>query len=73
VEQGGPPLPFPADANAQVDPVRRLAGEVLARRGAGQAVVWVIQQRDAGCPEFGGRPAQFGFARGADRRAWRSG
>jgi hypothetical protein len=29
VQQGGPPLPFPADANAQVDPVRRLAGEVL--------------------------------------------
>ena len=30
VEQGGPPLPFPADANAQADPARRLAGEALA-------------------------------------------
>ena len=29
MEQRGPPLPVPADADAQVDPVQRLAGEVL--------------------------------------------
>ena len=38
-----------------------VAGQ-LGRRDAGQAAVGVIQQGDTGRPEFGSRPAQFGFA-----------
>jgi hypothetical protein len=37
VQQGGPPLPFPADANAQVDPVTPVSSKVsspLARARA---------------------------------------
>jgi hypothetical protein len=40
---------------------RGVAGE-LAGRDAGQAAVRVVQQRDAGRPEFGGCLAQLGSA-----------
>jgi hypothetical protein len=45
---------------------RDVAGK-LGRRDAGQAAVGVIQQRDVGRPQLGGRLAQLGFARDANR------
>jgi hypothetical protein len=45
VEQHSAPLPFPTDANPKVDPVRRLAGEVLADVLTRLAVVWMRGRR----------------------------